>query len=418
MPMLTGEISNKIGSDDGRKKTKKPEKAMTKVKQLFQKFQHEMTLLASTLNTRDVKEVLEGDRADVQRLTYSFWSFLTYCLGKNFVGTETGFDGIDAVTSFLEEHDVVIFEGPKFDGLEYKFMSLLVKLHLFPPDSDETLWHNHGQSFFSSVIGCSGKYWHRLGQLSDSDPDDTVYAFEKQGDGDPPRFTRETPGRVHTMMAHMHQQGDMYFIDAQAQHTVQAIRDTGPVLTMVVQGDHKTNQTTIWKPDKDPIKDNFCSRDKKLPPDKKRKILQAIAAEIGEAPPPQCPQALSARHLAQGADYPNHPVFVVAKASPAHFPRTLPPHTPAKCALCGLILEGKALKEHENICHSPVNFNCLGCKSTFKNSEALRKHSRSKGHGISNQFSWEMLICDAALASPLQLLQEDAVSFCAPRTAV
>eukprot|EP00930_Biecheleria_cincta_P033281 TRINITY_DN23044_c0_g1_i1.p1 TRINITY_DN23044_c0_g1~~TRINITY_DN23044_c0_g1_i1.p1 ORF type:complete len:686 (+),score=123.57 TRINITY_DN23044_c0_g1_i1:49-2058(+) len=253
------------------------------------------------------KEVVETDKATVEALTTAWVSVLRACQAA--IITD---DDLTNILDLLKAKKVVVFEGPAFNGLEVKGESSLLKVHLFPPDADETLWHNHGQAFFGKIIGKRGRYWHRQGEvhmqerrvpaltkalmscisqcgmlpcipsqeLAGSKPD-TIYVFEKQAEGDP-KFTEDIPGRLNVGLAHTHMKGSMYFIAAETKHTVKAERGSGPVLTVVVQGLKKTNSTLIFKTTREPIEGNFAPRRKSLPAAAQMGILKAIMHELAE----------------------------------------------------------------------------------------------------------------------------------------
>jgi hypothetical protein len=357
----------------------------TAVLELIEKFEKHMHAFDAEIKTRAVKEVLEDDRKSVGVLTYRFLVLMHECRASALDGGMIG---------ALEKHGIVIFKGPAFDGLECKIGDVLLKVHLFPPDSDETLWHNHGQNFFSCAIGRSGKYWHRFGELQ-QDGNKSTYVFEKQGEGDP-CFQSEAPGSIKTMIAHVHQAGSMYFIHAQAKHTVQAERGTGPVLTCVVQAGQKTNSTSIFKADQDPIQGNFRPRDKNLTLENKIEILRAICAEVAgveiqsqlkltpllksesfqevESPPRPASDAL--RTSTENG-------FVVAKNASSRPPNSVE----VRCVLCHCVFANRnKLREHECNFHGQTDFQCFGCNKSFKSSEDVRRHSRSTSHAISRIF--------------------------------
>jgi hypothetical protein len=304
------------------------------------------------------------------------------------------------VISIFERYEIIIFTGPTFVGLECKVGDVLLKVHLFPPDSDETLWHNHGQSFFSCAIGLSGKYWHRFGELQ---PDDgkMTYMFEKKGEGDP-CFQGEECGSIKTMVAHTHQVGTIYYINAQAKHTVEAERGTGPVLTCVVQAIQKTNTTIVFKTDREPIQDNFRPRDKDLHFERKLEILRDIIAEVAETE--EIRSVLKRTTIEKPKTLPEGALqkerrddtFVVAKCTSSRPPRSVK----ARCGLCGLVVaDRKALREHESSFHVRANFKCFDCGRSFDTSEDLRRHSRSTSHAIPRSFALEGYVLEGQESS-------------------
>jgi hypothetical protein len=380
---------------------RKPTEALEPFEILIKQFTMEMRSFDAEIQTRADKEVVEEDLAIVRRLATLFPAFLHACLGKG---------GLDDdpmnVISIFKKYDIAIFKGPAFDGLECKVGDLLLKVHLFPPDSDETLWHNHGQSFFSCAIGRSGKYWHRFGELQ-PDRGKKTYMFEKKGEGDP-CFQGEEFGSIKTMVAHTHQVGTIYYINAQAKHTVEAERGTGPVLTCVVQAVQKTNKTIIFKPDQVPIQGNFRPRDKHLPFEKNLEILRAIIAEVAETEEIRSwlkrATALKPTSLLEEAlqTEGRGGTFVVAKTASSR-PR---PSGKVRCGLCGLVTaDRKALREHECSFHVRANFKCCDCKRSFDASEDLRRHSRSTSHAIPKSFALEGYVleglesCDCSKSS-------------------
>lgn len=366
---------------------------------MIEQFKKQMCTFDSEIKTRAVKEVLEEDRHIVKDLTSQFVAFLREC-GTSCLG-EGSVDSVPMkVISLFEQHEVAIFTGPAFNGLECKMGDVLLKVHLFPPDADETLWHNHGQNFFSSAIGRSGKYWHRFGELQ-QDGDKKTSKFEKQAKGDP-RFQGEESGSIKTMIAHAHQEGSVCFIHSRAKHTVQAEHGTGPVLTCVVQATEKTNTTTIFKDDQEPIKENFRERDKDLPVEKRLDILRAIAVELvgTEAQhqfrlTPQMESKQTASPSREGGavgwGFPVHLTCVIAKGDPSRLPQSVE----VRCVLCNVVTANRsALNEHECSVHMRTGFKCSCCSRSFRTSEDLRRHSRSTSHAIPAMFQWARHILD------------------------
>lgn len=182
----------------------------------------------------------------------------------------------------------------------------------------------------------------------------------------------------------------MYFIHARKMHTVQADRGTGPVLTCVVQAAQKTNTTTIFKIEKEPIRENFRPREMNLPVGKRLEILRAIAVELSgaeaqnkaEVVPQAVPLQAARPFLGEGAlglDIQAEFTCVVAKDA-----RSRPPKfVKVRCALCHLVLADRsALKEHECNAHVRTDFKCSCCSRSFNSSEDLRRHARSTSHAI------------------------------------
>eukprot|EP00929_Paragymnodinium_shiwhaense_P001730 TRINITY_DN101967_c0_g1_i1.p1 TRINITY_DN101967_c0_g1~~TRINITY_DN101967_c0_g1_i1.p1 ORF type:complete len:690 (-),score=105.13 TRINITY_DN101967_c0_g1_i1:316-2385(-) len=253
------------------------------------------------LANRKVKEVLEDDQIEVRYLTQSFVALLSACCERS-----DSEDGLQSCLEFLKNRKLVTFTGSAFNGAEAMGQHFELKVHLFPPDSDETLWHNHGQSFFGTVIGKHGRYWHRQGEIvgthschfihrltscfdwvgvsmptSKTKKPGAVAVFKKQAEGDP-KLALTMPGDIRVGLAHSHGQGSMYFIAAATKHTVKAERGSGAVLTCVVQGKEKTNNTQIFKTDTEPITGNFAPREKHLAPDRQASILKSILAELAK----------------------------------------------------------------------------------------------------------------------------------------
>lgn len=372
--------------------------ASGRVAMVLEQFESEMRVFDAEVKTRTVKEVLEDDRTIVQRLVCRFLEFLHACKA-NGLSQNAHDDDAMKVIGLFGNIGIAIFKGPAFDGLECKVGEVLLKVHLFPPDSDETLWHNHGQNFFSCNIGRSGRYWHRFGELQ-ADCSNQTYKFEKKGDGDP-CFQGEESGAIQTMVAHSHQPGSMYFIDARAKHTVHAEAGTGPVLTCVLQAGQKTNATTIFKSDQAPIRGNFRPRDKNLSVESNLEIMKAITAEIVELDTvnPCSPQAMiGSKFIQKDAPRTNRRLDEAAHASCISLDGSFvvtehsrpPKSAKVRCVLCHLVVaDRKALREHEKTFHVTSDFRCCGCNSSFKASEDLRKHSRKTSHSIPRAFCLE-----------------------------
>ena len=95
---------------------------------------------------RRERKVLEDDQAAVKSLTQAFADLLHAC--REVDGYS---DDVSGSVALRSRNNIVVFTGAASNGAEIVGKHVVLKVHLFPSDSDETLWHNHGQSFFGSL---------------------------------------------------------------------------------------------------------------------------------------------------------------------------------------------------------------------------------------------------------------------------
>ncbi|KAK3285865.1 hypothetical protein CYMTET_6540 [Cymbomonas tetramitiformis] len=201
------------------------------------------------------------DREEVMRICQFYVEFLSWC-------------------DICDLKQICAFQGPVFEGMTiYEGENILVKLHFFTKP-EETEVHNHSRSFWSYCI--AGRYENTIYSLQES-TDSILWESSKCDDGPPSTPKKRVGEKLTISTSYSHQRGLIYYIHDSTFHTVKGCQDKR-VMTLVVQGKHKTKKTSIIRPDDKGITGNFVPKTRPSPEEAERiktDILQA-AREAGE----------------------------------------------------------------------------------------------------------------------------------------
>lgn len=208
-------------------------KPFQEAEELGREMRKAMNNFDNKVSQRDGKQVLKEDSKEVEDLCAIIGSWLQS--EACHVCRLHGFDKIDLdeVPGVMKRYPI-FFDGDAID----------IRIHYFKETSETTI-HNHRMNFFSYCL--KGGYDHEVWGVSTAQGQEHHYATNRSQDPSMESPMQKFAGRLKIMIAHSYGEGNCYFLDHEAPHTVRP-RD-GSALTIFVKSKCDSADTWVRSPD-------------------------------------------------------------------------------------------------------------------------------------------------------------------------